>query len=45
MTYRTAPAPAKPVSRTLAAIAAIFAKPLLQSAVLAMALAVANTAL
>jgi invasion protein IalB len=41
MTYRTAPAPARPVSRTLAAFAAIFAKPLLQSAVLAIALAVA----
>ncbi|HWX71262.1 MAG TPA: invasion associated locus B family protein [Xanthobacteraceae bacterium] len=41
MTYRTAPAPARPVSRMLAAIAAIFAKPLLQSALLAIALAVA----
>ena len=41
MTYRTAPAPAKPVRRTFTAIAAIFAKPLLQSAVLATALAVA----
>jgi len=41
MTYRTAPAPARPVSRMLAAIAVIFAKPLLQSAVLAIALAVA----
>src|SRR5689334_18646879 len=41
MTSRTAPAPATPVSRTLAAVAANFAKPLLQSTVLAAALAIA----
>ena len=41
MTSRTAPAPATPVSRSLAAIAANFAKPILQSTVLVAALAVA----
>src|SRR5512143_95898 len=41
MTYWTAPAPARPVSRTLAAIATTSAKTLLHGAVLATALVVA----
>jgi invasion protein IalB len=41
MTYWTAPSPARPVSRTLAAIAATSTKTLLTSALLTMALAIA----